>query len=134
MTTDTKKFELGNVDEVRRLFSYPANWNEIPFLKRTMEDTIVHYLSSSIRRDGFDSAVKVWIEDDRVVVEIDGAAGPIYAGVLPRFLDAGRLAFSASQKIAEIPWQQGGWRYNWRFFLPLGVAMAQHHTVQLLHF
>ncbi len=26
------------------------------------------------------------------------------------------------------------WRYNWRFFLPHGVAMTKHYTVQLLHF
>jgi hypothetical protein len=135
MMTETKTVELGTVSEIQKLFSYPGNAHEIRFLKRTLEDTISHYVSASIRRDGYhDSGIKVWTEDNHVLIEITGAAAKVYADVLPRFLAAGRIALAASRDLAQIPWETGGWRYNWRFFLPLGVAMTQHLTVQLLHF
>src|SRR6185436_7545714 len=123
--------DLGPRSAVAPLFSYPPNCHEICFLTQTLEDTVRLYIRSSLDRDLFHtSTVAVRVDNDRVLVELTGAAAVPYASMLPRFLAISQLALDASLEIND----DKKWRYNWRFFLPLGIAMARHRTVQLLHF
>lgn len=123
--------ELGTEAEVRRLFSYPNNSNEVGFLDQSLEQTIQVYLGSSARRDGWpDATFEVLIERGRVALVIDGPAEQHYPELVSGLLGAGRIALEASRRLNLA----NRWLYNWRFFLPLGCAMVHHKTVQLLHF
>lgn len=126
-----EKIDIGSEDDVKLLFSYPNNFNEVGYLSQTIEQTIEIYLSSSISRDGLKStSVLVTQEAGRIFVELEGDAADAYKSFLNRYLDAGRLGLAGSRTLNQI----GRWEYNWRFFLPHGVAMTHHRTVQLLHF
>jgi hypothetical protein len=139
----TEPIELGPVDEVSNLFSFPPNYNTLFFstpdgskVTQTLEDTIQLYLDASLRRDGFtDSKATAAVVKNHVHVAITGqatgaAAASAYATALPRFLKAGKIGLTLSEKIATTK----TWQYNWRFFLPLGLSMVNHKSVQLLHF
>jgi hypothetical protein len=124
--------DLGTVEEAKILFSYPNNCHEICFIAQSLEETIKHYLSSSIRRDGFVSTdIEIQEQENgHVFAKISGDAASAYAAGLRPFLDAGMLAYLGSVNLHSA----GMWLYNWRFFLPLGLPMTRHRTVQLLHF
>lgn len=126
----TVSIEIGREDLVRKLFSYPNNFNEVGFLEQTLEHTIEVWLSASIRRDGLAGGAKVRIVADKVHVEFSGDAAPVYRDYLPRYLAIGALALQASQDLNR----KKKWKYNWRFLLPHGVPMTRHRVVQLLHF
>lgn len=122
---------LGPVAEVRILFSYPNNCNEVCFLSQTLEQTVTRYLKSSIERDGFLSAgLSVAQTNGNIVVTLPATCANAYKAMLPRYLEIGMLAHRGSLALHR----DGKWLYNWRYFLPHGVSMTQHKTVQLLHF
>ena len=127
----TERIVLGSLSAVRDMFSYPNNCHTICFLEQTLEETVAKYLTSSMRRDGFqESTVVVEVNSAEVIASISGNASKPYAELLPRYMASGALALSGSRELRA----QGKWRYNWRFFLPHGVSMTQHLSVQLLHF
>jgi hypothetical protein len=127
----SRRIDIGSEDEIKTLYSYPNNCKEICFLNQTLPETIHTYLKSSIRRDGFsDAQIQVLVQNGRVLVDLDGPPADAYSAMLPRYLAVGRLAFDASVRLNRAK----RWQYNWRFFLPHGVAMTRHRTVQLLHF
>lgn len=121
---------LGNEDEIRRLYSYPNNFNEVGFMPETLAQTIEIYLRASLIRDGFADTTVVITLDGQVKATFAGSGASAYSDVLPRYLDAGRLGLEGGRQLV----QDGKWRHNWRFFLPHGVALTNHPTVQLLHF
>jgi hypothetical protein len=135
--------DLGTAEDVSNLFSHPPNFNAIfsmtiagKRLTNQLERTVEFYVTSSLKRDGYsDSTASVQIVDGRVKLTITGQttgddARGTYSKVLPRFLDIGKIGYSLSVENAKTE----NWKYNWRFFLPLGIAMANHRSVQLLHF
>jgi hypothetical protein len=125
------RINLGTNAEVEPLFSYPPNKHEICYIDQTLAETVAHYLNSSLARDGYgDSRATVSTTGNRVSVDITGAGGAAYKQLLPRYLAAGKLGFEASKTLRV----QDRWRYNWRFFLPHGISMVNHRSVQLLHF
>ena len=125
------RISLGPVTTVRNLFSYPNNCHTICFLEQSLEETIATYLLASMKRDGFaESSVKVEILSGNVYVLISGGAAQPYADMLPRYLAIGQLGLDGSRSLRA----QNKWRYNWKFFLPHGVSMTRHLSVQLLHF
>jgi hypothetical protein len=129
--TDEVRIELGPVSIVRDLFSYPNNCHTICFLEQSLEETISLYLSASITRDGFnDSFVNTEIKAGSVFAIISGSAAKPYSKILPEYLGIGQRALEGSRSLH----QQKRWLYNWKFFLPHGVSMVNHRSVQLLHF
>jgi hypothetical protein len=125
------RVQLGPVAIVRNLFSYPNNCHTICFLDQSLEETVTTYLLASMKRDGFtDSIVKVETATGNVFALISGSAAQSYADMLPKYLAVGQLGLDGSRALLS----QNKWRYNWRFFLPHGVSMARHLSVQLLHF
>ena len=125
------KIDIGTLDDIRILFSYPNNFNEVGYLAQPLEKTIEIYLASSIERDGFKAVgVDVTIELGRVYVTLNGDAAGAYKDYLKAYLDAGMLGFAGCRAVLAAK----RWEYNWRFFLPHGVSMTRHKTVQLLHF
>ncbi|MEH2592880.1 hypothetical protein [Bradyrhizobium sp. AZCC 1721] len=72
----------------------------------------------------------------RISVRLNGAGAAEYAKALPEYLKAGALGLKGARELLDALGPDGRklWRYNWRFFLPHGVAMVRHRTVQLLHF
>jgi hypothetical protein len=128
--------DLGPIGEVATLYSYP-NCAEVCPVYRTLPQTIEHYLSHSLKRDGFNATtVDVYESAGRISVRLTGAGAAEYAKVLPEYLKAGTLGLRGARELLHAQGPDGRilWRYNWRFFLPHGVAMVKHRTVQLLHF
>lgn len=122
--------KLGSTERVTRLFAYPNNCSVICFRNWTLEQTVAHYLSQSLQRDGYTNAkVLVKNDNDQLYAEISGVPQG-YDKPLTALLDAGDLAYTGASKLNA----DGKWAYSWYLFLPLGMALENRKSVELLHF
>jgi hypothetical protein len=122
--------KLGSTERVTRLFAYPNNCNVICFRHWTLEQTVEHYLTQSVQRDGYSAAkVRVKTDNDHLYADISGVPKG-YEKPLAALLDAGDLAYTGAKKLNA----DGKWAYNWYLFLPLGMALENRKSVELLHF
>jgi hypothetical protein len=129
--------DLGPRNDVAALYSFPNNCAEVCFVDRSLSETIKWYVHASLDRDGFGATtVNVSESAGRVYVQLVGAGAASYGSVLPAFLAAGERGFKDARELLTAVGPDGHkvWRYNWRFFLPHGIAVVQHRSVQLLHF
>lgn len=125
--TDLK---LGSTERVTQLFAYPNNCNVICYRNWTLEQTVEHYLTQSVQRDGYSTAkVSVKTDNDQLYANISGVPKN-YAEPLTALLDAGDLAHAGANKLNA----DSKWAYNWYLFLPLGMALENRKSVELLHF
>ncbi|MBI3905164.1 MULTISPECIES: hypothetical protein [unclassified Pseudomonas] len=122
--------KLGTTERVTRLFAYPNNCNVICFRNWTLEQTVEHYLTQSVQRDGYSEAkVLVKTDNGQLHAEIIGVPNG-YEKPLAAILDAGDLAYNGASKLNA----DGKWAYSWYLFLPLGMALENRKSVELLHF
>jgi hypothetical protein len=122
--------KLGSTERVTHLFAYPNNCNVICFRDWTLEQTVEHYLNQSVQRDGYPAA-KVAVHKDNDVLYADISGVPDgYDKPLTALLDAGDLAYTGATKLNA----DGKFAYNWYLFLPLGMALENRKSVELLHF
>ncbi|BFM15625.1 hypothetical protein R50073_18080 [Maricurvus nonylphenolicus] len=123
------RFDLGNLTNLTDLYSYPNSSNGM-----TLEQTIEHYLTQRLERDGIANASAVVDKDGstyETILRGDSAVINDYATTVPAFLSAGMLAVNAVDDLQD----DGIWNSaEWRFFLPLGLATENQRSVQLLHF
>jgi hypothetical protein len=122
--------KLGSTERVTRLFAYPNNCSVICYRNWSLEQTVAHYLSQSVQRDGYANA-KVLVKNDngQIYVEISGVPQG-YDKPLSALLDAGDLAYNGASKLNA----DGKWAYSWYLFLPLGMALENRKSLELLHF
>ncbi|TDF82073.1 hypothetical protein [Pseudomonas sp. H9] len=124
------QLNLGNEERVARLFAYPNNCNVICFRNWTLEQTVEHYLSQSVQRDGYPAAkVRVSRDNDQLYAKIQGVPSR-YSRPLATLLDTGELAYQGARRLNS----DGKWAYNWSLFLPLGMALENRRSIELLHF
>lgn len=124
------QLNLGNQERVTRLFAFPNNCNVICFRDWTLEQTVEHFLTQSAQRDGYPAArVRVSRDNDTLHAEIQGVPAS-YSQPLKRLLDTGELAYQGASRLNR----EGKWAYNWNLFLPLGMALENRRSVELLHF
>lgn len=65
------QIDLGDAKRVTRLFAYPNNCNVICYRDWTLEQTVEHYLTQSVRRDGYANAkVTVNRDNDKLHAQI----------------------------------------------------------------
>ncbi|VVO44809.1 hypothetical protein [Pseudomonas fluorescens] len=122
--------KLGSTERVTRLFAYPNNCEVICFRDWTLEQTVEHYLTQSVQRDGYSAAkVSVKTDNDQLYAAISGVP-KTYEKPLAALLDAGDLAYNGASKLNA----DGKWAYSWYLFLPLGMALENRKSVELLHF
>lgn len=123
---------LGSTEDVTNLYSYPNNCAVICYRDWTLAQTVEHYLNQSLLRDGYPNAkVSVGVTNGQYAATFRGdTLPPSYGDTLTTFLNTGKKAFSASQAINA----DKKWEFNWLFFLPHGMAMQNHQSVELLHF
>ena len=108
---------IGTQEEVTKLFSWPNCMKNCP-IKRDLFETVHFYLESSLRRDGFTgNSIVVTEQDGKVVLKLSGPAARRRANAA--FLAAGALGEDAAEALQKA----GEWRADWRFFLPLGLAL-----------
>lgn len=128
--TADARVDLGDEARVTRLFAYPNNCHVICFRNWTLEQTVEHYLNQSVQRDGYPAAtVKVQRDNDKYRADITGVPAD-YEKPLRALLDAGELAYNGAQKLNA----DGKWAYDWYLFLPLGMALENRRSIELLHF
>ncbi len=125
---DAASVELGDGATLTSLFSYPNN--DKP---QTLAQTVQRYLQQSAQRDvlvGVD--VTVVADGGRYAATYSGSGLPAgYGDRLAQFLKIGEEGVAAQVRMQ----QDGKWdSKDWRLFLPLGLAMADQKSVQLLHF
>lgn len=129
---------LGNEARVKALFSWPNTCADVSVCGGpSLEETVKHYLTQSLARDGYtDSTVAVRRTPRGYQAVFTGAASKTYPKALTAFLAAGDLALADARGIAasKTPDGKSQWPYSWRFFLPVGLAMVNNPTVELLHF
>ncbi|AZL70660.1 hypothetical protein [Pseudomonas oryziphila] len=124
------QIELGDTQRVTRLFAYPNNCNVICYRDWTLEKTVEHYLTQSVQRDGYANAkVTVSRDNHKLHASITGVPSG-YTEPLRKLLDSGELAYQGATRLN----QKGGWDYNWYLFLPLGMALENRRSIELLHF
>ena len=122
--------DLGDSQRVSRLFAYPNNCSVICYRDWTLEQTVEHYLQQSLTRDGYPQAnVRVTRNGEHIHANFDGTPTD-YGKSLLQLLDAGDLAYQGASQLNS----DGKWQYNWYFFLPLGMALENRKSVELLHF
>ncbi|MBV6288624.1 hypothetical protein [Pseudomonas aegrilactucae] len=121
---------LGSQERVTRLFAYPNNCGVICFRDWTLEQTVEHYLTQSVQRDGYaDATVTVQRDNAQLYADIRGVPAS-YATPLKALLDSGELAYEGAYRLNR----EGKWAYNWSLFLPLGMALENRRSIELLHF
>jgi len=121
---------LGSKERVTRLFAYPNNCNVICFRHWTLEQTVEHYLTQSVQRDGYSNG-KVVVREDNNVMYADISGVPVgYDKPLTALLGSGDLAYTGASKLNA----DGKFAYNWYLFLPLGMALDNRKSIELLHF
>lgn len=121
---------LGSPTRVSQLFAYPNNCNVICYRDWSLAQTVEHYLTQSVQRDGYTTAkVKVRSDHDKLYASISGVPDD-YGKPLEQLLAAGDLAYQGASKLNA----DGKWKYDWYFFLPLGMALENRRSVELLHF
>lgn len=124
------QIDLGDAQRVTRLFAFPNNCHVICFRDWTLEQTVEHYLTQSVRRDGYaDAQVQVRRDNDRLHAHIS-AVPASYAEPLRKLLDSGELAYQGATRLNN----DGKWAYDWYLFLPLGMALENRRSIELLHF
>jgi hypothetical protein len=102
----------------------------ICFRNWTLEQTVEHYLTQSVQRDGYgDAKVVVKTDNGQLHAQIIGVPDS-YEKPLAALLDAGDLAYDGASKLNA----DGKWAYSWNLFLPLGMALENRKSVELLHF
>ncbi|HEX8596364.1 MAG TPA: hypothetical protein VF682_24235 [Pseudomonas sp.] len=121
--------ELGSRERVSHLFAFPNNCSVICFRDWTLEQTAEHYLTQSVQRDGYTGVVSVKSDNDVLYADISGVPDS-YGKPLNALLDAGERALSGAKKLNL----DKKWQYNWYLFLPLGMALENRKSVELLHF
>jgi hypothetical protein len=93
--------DLGPTEDVKTLYSYP-NCAEVCSVYRTLPETIKHYLSQSLKRDGFDATtVDVSESAGRISVRLTGAGAVDYVKVLPDYLKAGTLGLKGARELLD---------------------------------
>lgn len=121
---------LGDRDRVTRLFAYPNNCSVICYRDWTLEQTVEHYLGQSLARDGYSSAqVKVDSDANGLYATFTGVPAD-YGTPLTELLQAGDLAYQGASRLNG----DHKWQYSWYFFLPLGMALENRQSIELLHF
>ncbi|WP_409420712.1 hypothetical protein ABHF91_13110 [Pseudaeromonas sp. ZJS20] len=128
--SSSNELVLGPIPGVSQLYSYPNNCNEICFEAMSLEQTVAHYLDQSLQRDGYAGQVQVRLEDGLVKVRFPDAVPADYGARVMAFLEEGQAGLAAAHQLND----QHLWAYNWRFFLPHGMALENHRSVELLHF
>ncbi|MBJ9976738.1 hypothetical protein IAE35_10325 [Pseudomonas sp. S75] len=124
------RIDLGDTQRVTRLFAFPNNCHVICYRDWTLEQTVEHYLTQSVRRDGYATAqVKITRDDDHVQALISEVPAS-YAEPLRQLLDSGELAYQGATRLNK----DGKWSYDWYLFLPLGMALENRRSIELLHF
>jgi len=124
------RIDLGDAQRVTRLFAFPNNCHVICFRDWTLEQTVEHYLTQSVRRDGHANAqVHVSREADRLHATLSDVPAS-YAEPLRKLLDSGELAYQGATRLNK----DGKWSYDWYLFLPLGMALQNRRSIELLHF
>ncbi|BDM20930.1 hypothetical protein ACIPZ5_06785 [Pseudomonas sp. NPDC089428] len=122
--------DLGDAQRVTRLFAFPNNCHVICYRDWTLEQTVEHYLTQSVRRDGYANArVNVSRDHDRLRATISDVPAH-YAEPLRKLLDSGELAYNGATQLNK----DGKWSYDWYLFLPLGMALQNRRSIELLHF
>ena len=132
------KIYLGSLDQqLAALFSYP----NIPGTTEPLADTILHWFRYTLDRDGVGKEAKASIQIDgsHYSLILDGPASldkvfAIYQERLPKLLASGLTALTKSIPLIK---EKGLWdpkKDGWRFFLPLGLPMANQRSVQLFHY
>jgi hypothetical protein len=126
------KKDLGTIAEVANLFSFPNNSGNICYLPWSLEDTVKHYLTQNIKRDGYETtSIKITQDQTHIFIETEGESFTIdYLNNLVAFLEIGSLGF----KLATDRNDAKKWRYNWRFLLPLGISIYNHKTIEMMDF
>ncbi|WP_448187477.1 hypothetical protein [Azospirillum sp. sgz301742] len=136
----TASVNLGSEARVKALYSYPNNCADASVCTTpSLDETIAQYLEQSLTRDGYaDSTVVVRrTKGGTYSATFTGAAAKTYPKAIREFLAAGDMALADARTVASTKTaagNSGNWPYGWRFFLPVGLAMVNHPTVELLHF
>ena len=123
-------FELGSAAELVMLYSYPNSDDN----NQSLEETLEHYLIQCIERDlVINGNADVTIHGDKYHVTISGDSDHVteYNRMISTLLQNGLLAVKAvTQLKKDYIWNNE----EWRLFLPHGLAISNHRSVQLLHF
>jgi hypothetical protein len=121
---------LGSTQRVTQLFAYPNNCSVICFRPWSLEQTVEHYLNQSLQRDGYSRAkVSVKSHDGEVSATFSGVPDS-YGQPLTALLNTADLAYQGARQLNS----DGKWAYSWYLFLPLGMALENRKSIELLHF
>ena len=143
---------LGPADRLKCLYSYPNK----PGSTELLADTILHWCKQTLARDGFAARgayASVRIEGSEYVLDVEGPPEmEKYRERLPQFLQHGWDALAVIKELQDSKWKPDtpwpDWldppaenklwdprkSGQWRFFLPIGMAMINQKSLQFFHY
>lgn len=122
--------DLGPTAQVSTLFSFPNCVQNCPVPPWTLEQTIEHWMTASVTRDGYSNAkVVATNQNGEEILTLSGVPAD-YGQYVKTFMQQSAVAAS------DVPAVQaaGKWQSDWSFFEVLGMPLRNQKTVQLLHF
>lgn len=146
--TYNASFQLGTADVLTLLYSYPNNADlHAPNGGEALADTIAHWFGLTLKRDGLAGKITAAVRITATGVYMldlagdDGLTSSIdtIGSRLRQFLEQGRIAQGTviPTIVAAGKWdpKPDAAPYRpWRFFLPHGMAMANHVSLQFFHY
>ncbi len=149
----THRISIGTAERLTQLFSYKND----PKSSGSLPDTILYWFNMTLTRDGFvEAKASVDATSDNYWLELEGPDEELadYGSRLSAFLTDGWEAHHVAQelKTKEKTWPEGElsdgtwWKAKqntvwdpmetgeWRFFLPLGMALLRQRTLQFFHY
>lgn len=123
---------LGTVKDTIAFWSFPNNTSGVDYFPdQTIENTVLRYIEDTARRDNVELLPGTVSEvDGSYVLTLTGADAEDYEPTLRAFIQAGTIGLNVSRQVNT----EGKWNAIWRFMLPVGLAMKNHVSVELLHF
>ena len=134
----TISIPLGDASIIGQLFSYP----NIPGSSESLEDTIVHWITLTLQRDGFASegvSASVQTSGSTLTLNLNSSGfmpGDVsqYQSRIPTFLANGAQALNTDIPAIKAAGLWDPKNDGWRLMLPMGMAMVNQLALQLFHY
>ncbi len=128
---------LGSVEDVTALYAHPNS----PSLNWTLTETVEHWTNQTLTRDGYHSEITAQAKEASgnifLTLSGDDCLAPtlqVYEQKLARFLEIGLEAYKNVRPELKKDGRWDPYNRDWRFFLPLGMAVARPQCLLFFHY
>lgn len=129
LSVNAIEIKLGTKEHVTELFSYP----NAEHVDQSIEETVFIWMNSTLSREGYrDYSIRINQNDGEYVVDIsmDDENAQSFKEFFEKFLNVGDIGLRLTKEFQKT----GKWNETWRFLLPIGMAMGNSLTIEMMDF